>query len=342
MDDPLVVVRGTATARRGLLAALIVLWRCLGLNLAFDKGSFGRSVDWIGHTVSVTDVGVELRINAERVQELQDLTLEAFKVNVVSLKWLRSYIGKANSFASVLVFWRPFLQDLWGALYSTGTSTNAPAGCLWRSQIDAPLRWIGAFLDGLTGSMVRELPLSTFRGLGPQLTMTFDASPWGAGGYLSVDGTPVSWFTSQFTSLDEELLRTPFGGCESQQVAEAMAVLIGVRLWLGHWRGLKPVLAVRSDSVVALSMLARMKVSGVGMGIVGRELALTLAEASFRPQVCAHLPGLSNKVADALSRQFQISSIVNKHGDVTCADTQCWRATGVSCLNQTRAARCQD
>lgn len=305
VDDPLTVIRGTSPRRRALVALLVLTWRSLGLDLAFDKGALHESVDWIGQTVSAVPEGIELRVSAERVQELRGLTEEAMATNVVAVKWLRSYIGKANSFASVLVFWRPFLQDLWGALYAMDGASNAPVGCIWRTQIDIPLRWIAAFLDGVSGAMHRLYSLSTFCGLGPAVMMTFDASPWGAGGYLTIDGRPASWFATQFTEVDAEMLRTQFGGSESQQVAEAMAVLIGMRLWIEYWRDCKPSLAVRSDSVAALTMLARMKASGVGVGIVARELALTLAEASFRPQVCAHLPGLANKVADALSRRYE-------------------------------------
>ncbi len=57
-----------------------------------------------------------MSISAARIAELLALTLEALELNVVSLKWLCSHAGKANSFASILVFWRPFLQFLWAAM----------------------------------------------------------------------------------------------------------------------------------------------------------------------------------------------------------------------------------
>ena len=35
----------------------------------------------------------------------------------------------------------------------------------------------------------------------------------------------------------------------------------------------------------------------------------TLSEAAVRPQICAHIPGIANKLADLLSRKFQPGEI---------------------------------
>ena len=46
--------------------------------------------------------------------------------------------------------------------------------------------------------------------------------------------------------------------------------------------------------------------NSIGLGIVAREMALELSEASFRPDIGAeHVPGQANKAADELSRLFQ-------------------------------------
>ncbi len=96
----------------------MLLWRALGLPLAFKKGILGPSVGWMGLYLEVKAGEVDITISAARIAELLSLTLEALKHNVVSVKWLRSYAGKACSFASILVLWRPFLQFLWAAIYA--------------------------------------------------------------------------------------------------------------------------------------------------------------------------------------------------------------------------------
>eukprot|EP00972_Heterocapsa_arctica_P084617 12464195-Heterocapsa_arctica.AAC.1 len=55
------------------------------------------------------------------------------------------------------------------------------------SQIDIALRWIATFLGNVVGSMRRVFRLDTICVADPNVTMTLDASPWGAGGFLTVD-----------------------------------------------------------------------------------------------------------------------------------------------------------
>eukprot|EP00972_Heterocapsa_arctica_P055374 8167976-Heterocapsa_arctica.AAC.1 len=98
----------------------------MGLSIAFHKGEHAAKVDWIGLSVSVAVDSVEISINAKRVEELRGLTAEALTLNVIGKKWLRTYVGKASSFASVLVFWRPFLADIWAALFFDEAASRAP------------------------------------------------------------------------------------------------------------------------------------------------------------------------------------------------------------------------
>ncbi len=114
-----------------------------------------------------------------------------------------------------------------------------------------------------------------------------------------------SWFTTAFTQVDEQAVGLAFGTSAAQQVAEALAILFGLRAWLSAWEGKAPRLEVRSDSVTALSMVARMQSSSPQVGVVARELALTLSCSCVRPCVIEHTPGVANKLADALSRRYQ-------------------------------------
>ena len=120
-----------------------------------------------------------------------------------------------------------------------------------------------------------------------------------------INGELRSWFTTAFTEVDERAVGLAFGSSTCQQVAEALAILFGLRAWLSAWEGKAPRLEVRSDSVTALSMLARMQTSSPQVGVVAREVALTLSCACVRPSVIAHTPGVANKLADILSRRFQ-------------------------------------
>ena len=61
-------------------------------------------------------------------------------------------------------------------------------------------------------------------------------------------------------------------------------------------------LRVKGDNVSALVMIVRMKANGASNALIARALALDIAEALYEPQVCSHIPGISNLIADHLSR----------------------------------------
>ena len=70
--------------------------------------------------------------------------------------------------------------------------------------------------------------------------MSFDASPWGAGGFLTINGQLRSWFTTAFCQADEQAIGIAFGTSAAQQVAEALAILFGLRAWHSGWEGKAP------------------------------------------------------------------------------------------------------
>ena len=82
-------------------------------------------------------------------------------------------------------------------------------------------------------------------------------------------------------------------------------MLIALRTWAPRWCGRRFSLRVRSDSVSALSMLLKCRSAGEGTNLIACELALDLAKSMYRPDICQHIPGVANKLPDALSRVHQ-------------------------------------
>ena len=60
---------------------------------------------------------------------------------------------------------------------------------------------------------------------------------------------------------------------------------------------------VRSDNVAALTLITSMKASGRSINLIARELALTLGAGCWKPKLASHIPGISNILADWLSRR---------------------------------------
>ncbi len=144
--------------------------------------------------------------------------------------------------------------------------------------------------------------------MGTRVRIVGDASPWGLGAYLLVDGSVASWYSCPLTPQDGEVLRTPVGSSSGQQVWEALNRLVALRLWASRWHSHRVTLEVRADNVTALTMVATMRGRGWAVNTIAREVALDFAQAAFRPAVCAHVAGVSLSIADALSRRDQPTS----------------------------------
>ena len=61
-------------------------------------------------------------------------------------------------------------------------------------------------------------------------------------------------------------------------------------------------LAVRSDSISALTALLKFKNVGEGSAKIAREMALDIAGAVYKPSLVSHIPGVTNTLDDYLSR----------------------------------------
>ena len=82
-------------------------------------------------------------------------------------------------------------------------------------------------------------------------------------------------------------------------------MLIALRFWKYHWSHKRSVIRVSGDNMAALAMVTKMQPHSATLGIIARELALDIADAMYEPQCAAHVPGVANVAADALSRRFE-------------------------------------
>jgi hypothetical protein len=168
-----------------------------------------------------------------------------------------------------------------------------------------------AFLDEREGSLIRTYPVSLYMGLGPEIMITTDASPWGLAGVLSVDGVIIELFECAVSLLDVEIFGHEIGSANGQQTWEALAQLIGLRIWKQKWHQRTTLLTVRSDSVGTLTLLLKLKATGKGPNIIAREIALDLGDACFKPSCFLHTPGVANVASDFLSRLHQPNAKVS-------------------------------
>ena len=308
VDDPAATMRGTLQLRRRFVAIVVTVWRTMGFRLAFSKGKLGKSVQWIGAMITSHPTKTVIGIPGDRAKELIELSNEIEGNNLVSVKTLRTYAGKACSIASLIDVMRPFCNDIYGTIRSVDNPdkpSKAPPNCAWSVQVKPATGWIKAFLSRQRGSICRVFRLNAFLGIGTWVEFYLDASPWGIGGFMTIGGQPQAWFSDGYSKYDIDILDIKIGDCASQQTGECLAVVAAVKTWKSEWMREGCLLAIYADNITALTMIDSFKGGSSAVNTLAREAALEFGDSTHRPAHRKHLPGICNKVADELSRSLQ-------------------------------------
>ena len=203
-----------------------------------------------------------------------------------------------NHAAGLLVAIGPFLHAIWTALAAVGSNL---AGTIWTKQIEHALKWLRCFFKQGAAGITRQFSIEESRGAGQVIGIGTDASPWGIGGCLAVEGTFTKYFYDKVTDADLAVFGIERGSCNGQQTLEGLAVLVALRTWSDIHDSKFFRLQVRGDNIGALSLLLRMRPSSPQQAIIARELAPVVVNYSFPPTVL-HTPGLAHIIADGLSR----------------------------------------
>lgn len=306
VDDPVAALAGTPARRDLATATVVLLWRLLNLKLAFRKGQRGPEIDWIGFHVAISAMRsaeqVVVSVKPETAKGILDLIGQFWVRNMLRVKEVRSFAGKVANVARLILGWRPFLFELWGAL---SAAEEARSRRVWTKQIRPALAWFRAFLHSESIGMQRTFRLVSYKGHADTICITLDASPFGMGAYISRDRVPLEWFAIAVSEDDMRILGYDTGDSAGQQAWECLCGLICLRIWAHFWLEDRTALRVRGDNGALLAMVADFKTSGPGTNVVGRELALVMARGCYKPTVASHLPGIANVISDLLSRRFQ-------------------------------------
>ena len=122
---------------------------------------------------------------------------------------------------------------------------------------------------------------------------------------MLADDVPAAYISCPTDEHDVELFQFERGGSEGQQVCEALAMLVGLRLWSKACKDGRATIEVKGDSISALTLVLYCRTKGQATSIIAREIALDIAESIYRPDLATHIPGTMNVAADQLSRITQ-------------------------------------
>ena len=165
-------------------------------------------------------------------------------------------------------------------------------------------------MAGVQGSLERTYPLRP-ESVSRRFHVVTDASPWGIGGVLYFLGSPVSHFSDQLHEEDLRRFQARRGDPAFNTLWEAMAILVALRCWAPLFT-IGTAVTVRSDSHGSLSAMAKNSSPSPSLNLVMAELALDASGmvCGLTPvDQLVHIPGVSNTVADPLSRMFSPSPL---------------------------------
>ena len=339
VDDPLLVLPGVGGQATDWLAKILVFTKTLGYPLKLSKAHAGLEVKWVGATIKIDNVErtVKVAIPEDKMEKLLSQLKIFLKAPVLGLKALRSFAGSMAFVAGLVPVLRPFLAPLWAVLAKCATNdggsgdpSSRTAGKLVHTKRIAPsLTWIKALLEGEHGPMVRTF----FADLEDEdKEVITDACPWGIGGVLYQKGRPLRWFSSPLTKELLEKFNAAAGDSAHNTLWEAVALLVGLRLWLPR-ANKRVVVRVKSDNIGALRTLLKLTSPKDAMGIIAREVALDIASGNYQVHELIHIPGVTNVAADALSRlwapqqaEFPLAIGEEARDPVPAFDQSYWRA----------------
>ena len=99
-------------------ATVLLLWCALQLPLSFNKAVIGANVTWTSGEFAPTRSLLTVRVKQSIVDETVELLHQFLRGHYIRLKELRSFTGKVTHIASLVILVRPFLAELYAALYS--------------------------------------------------------------------------------------------------------------------------------------------------------------------------------------------------------------------------------
>ena len=327
VDDPVLSLVGAQADVDAGIDILLVWWLCLGPPLAWRKGSFGTGPHrWIGAIFDVKPAAgateairaligaathyVVVMVPPEFIETLAgDLEFFLDGARQVTDEIVQRAIGRCGRLAYIVPAVRPFVSALWGALSASDAAARrgrpeAPPGSHPTSRFSTAARWILTLLRPPVGEQV-WLPLENVItthladiNLQTAARVEVDASPWGAGAVIFVDGRPAEYWSISWLPADAECLGVSIGSPAGQTTWELLAIFLVLVVWGTSHR--TQGLAILGDNTASLE--SALHLSGRGsLSRIAREISWRRARAGWRYAV-GHLPTERNLLADALSR----------------------------------------
>ena len=85
---------------------------------------------------------------------------------------------------------------------------------------------MAAFLFVSEGTLERTFTVAAWLREDAVAELLLDASPWGLGAALRINGEWTAWLSDPLSEEDRSVLEAEVGDCKSQQLAECLCALV--------------------------------------------------------------------------------------------------------------------
>ena len=303
MDDPLFTLSGERYRRRRMLLRALLWTAVAGFPIAWSKADTGTSVKWIGIQWSVAGEYLHVGVTDEKSEEVTALTQRLNEINSCPTKDIQRLAGILSFIATAVPHLKPFVDPLWAEISRAKSRCVSGRSFISTDRVRHAVSWIQGLMrargNHLFSTFKLGLPLPKRR-----VVWLTDASPWGLGGVLLVEGRAVACFASKLTRADAVRLHAKIGESKYMPRWEALALLVAAKLWHSRVSVFDAVI-VKGDNLGVTYDVAKHRARDPMVSLILRELALVESQLPLSSQsICmaAHIPGGSNGLADALSR----------------------------------------
>ena len=318
LDDSLWILQGTLPQRNQILAMILTTMCALNFKVSLAKGERSTSVKWIGINFQLSNDALTMSLPVKYCEEVQAILKSWEGKGMAPVSDLRKLAGKLSWLSGILprtrwivaVCYRVLherLRDIASGAEDQRRQNREDARnkqhLFYVKQLEQPRVWMVKYLEvaALAPSRQFKLDINKY----PKASIVTDASPYGLGALLLINGRVTRAMSSKITKEDAEQLgfSEVYGTSSSQGIVETFAVLVAMKLWTPELKSCRVTLQVEADSMVALAMTKRMARSSTTLNYLGAEMAVQCELAHIERLQGVHVPGAANVEADYLSRQ---------------------------------------
>ena len=311
VDDPLVLAAGSLDARDRSFGKTLLVLGILRLKMSWGKAYLGVKPSWIGACIWASREFLHISVTEQKRAQMVT-TLEALLgAPTAPIRELQKVAGSSSFVAGFIVYWKPFVAMIYAAIAATvreSTASHADDHRAGRATLHVSIKrcrhalvWLLAFLVDWSGCerKFRITPTITIQGN----FICMDASPWGMGAALYINFVPVEFFGVELSDQDLRRYSAKKGVSDHITIWEALTFLVCVRVWLVS-SSIPQVIRLKSDSLGALRAMMKLSSPNKFLNYIAMEVAHHVAVEDVDTSCLEHIPGVSNVVADSLSRLY--------------------------------------